>query len=172
MLKPGMQTSEGKTSMGIIVAGCFFIYYILSSRIPSTPSLDYLLANADSALEIAKAYAANNSINTANQSGSIFDGGAIIALLFSMYKTYGKYVDGRVTLKLNEGNPDNVEVVGTTNKIESRESLPANAPVTATPLTPVAGAFDSPTVTRSDPSTDVPMESSGPLINHVKKNKY
>ena len=100
MVKPGIQSSEGQTSIGIIVAGCYFIYYILSSRNPEAPSIDLILANAENAIDIAKAYAETSpELGTSN---NIFDGSAIIALLFSMYKTYSKYTDGRVNLKKEE----------------------------------------------------------------------
>lgn len=101
MLEPGMKSSEGRSALGIILAGGFCIYYILSSRNPSLPSVDHLLANADDAVSIAKAYATN--INIPSTSDNIFDGGTVMALLFGIYKTYSKYTGGRVTLKIEDG---------------------------------------------------------------------
>ncbi len=100
MLKPGIQTSEGKTSIGIIAAGCFFIYYILSSRYNIMPPVDQVLANADTAVDIAKTYAAEIPLDVT--SGNLYDTSTIMAVLFSMYKIYSKYTDGRVDLKKEE----------------------------------------------------------------------
>lgn len=125
MLKPGMQSSEGKTSIGIIAAGCFFIYYILSSRNPTMPSIDHILANAENAVDIAKAYADANAAGVADPSGNIFDGGAIVAILFSVYKTYSKYTDGRVSLKLEEGKIKNTDAsTGLTNEPAVTSEVP------------------------------------------------
>lgn len=101
MLKSGLKTSEGKTSLGIITAGAFFIYYILSNRY-NTPSIENILANAESAVDIAKAYADNSQSDMSNISGDAFDTSAIVALLFGMYKTFSKYSDDRVSLKKEE----------------------------------------------------------------------
>lgn len=108
MITPGLQTSEGKKSLGILVAGATGIYYILSSRNPELPEIGQLLANAESAVDIAKAYTTTvpteNTIS--NVSGQAFDASTIIAILFGMYKTFSKYTDERTNLKTKDIEKD------------------------------------------------------------------
>jgi len=102
MLKPSRSSVEGQSAIGMLIAGAFFLYTILTSRHPELPPVEEVLKHAESAKDIAEAYNMNG--------GSIYgliDLGQSSVVIALMYKVYSKFTDSRTELKKKDMENEN-----------------------------------------------------------------